>query len=574
MNKDNNIFQLRKRLLAILLAVTFIFCLLTARLAYLQVFQSQELTSLALDQWTRDLPIKAERGKIYDRKGEIIADNQTVYDLYVRPRMVKDCERTARFLADVLELDYAKILEKVSKKGTSELTLKKSVSEETMKKVFDEGISGVYYSISNERVYQYDELFSQVIGYCSVDGEGQSGLEQFYNEYMRGIDGQLLTQSDLVGKEIEESSKYIVRPKSGLDVYTTLDCKIQQIVENALTNAMLSHSPLTASAIVLDPNTSEIVALCTLPSFDLNNPPRDDLEKLLAYSRNTLLVDIYEPGSTFKIVTAAANLEEHFKGNADAFSPSHVFYSSPIRVIDGQTIKCWDKHLGGRHSNQTLKEALQNSCNPIFVDIAVSLGTETFYSYLNAFGYGKATGVDFQGEASGMLILKNQVKNCDLARIGFGQTIAVTGLQLINATSAAINGGTLNRPSFLKKVVDNDGKVIFSNYTEKISSPVSKKTSELIRQYMQNVVENGSGKQALVDGYVVGGKTGTAQKYVDGKIASGRYYSSFVGYIGKDEPEYICLVLIDEPQGGYYGSTVAAPIAREIFEGIVAYEMK
>lgn len=570
MIKKFNISLLRKRLLAIFFAVAFIFFLLIARLTYLQLFSNYKLSVKALDQWTRDLPIQAERGKIYDRNGGVLADNITTYDLYVRPRMVKNSDVTAFELSKHLGLEYDKIYQKLTSSGSSEFTLKRGVSSETMKEIVNLNLSGIYYSVSNKRYYPYNELACQLLGYVSIDGDGQSGLEKYYNEYLRGIDGTMLSQGDLLGVEGEDDLKYYIEGQSGLDLFLTLDKDIQSITENALKKVMLNSNPLSASSIVMDVNSGEVLAMANLPSFNLNSPPRDDIETLMKLSRNTIITDIYEPGSTFKVLTASANIEEYFKGNSSAFSQSHIFSSSSTRVVDGQTIKCWDKHLNGKHSRENLEMALQNSCNPCFVDIALSLGKEKMYDYLSAFGYGKQSGIDYLGEASGMLINENFVKNCDLARIGFGQTVAVTGLQLCNATASAINGGKLFQPMLLKEVKTKEDMLVYRQNPSIISHPVSEKTSEVMRGYLQSVVENGSGKQAMVDGTTVGGKTGTAQKYVDGHIASGKYISSFVGFFPADKPQYICLVLINEPVGSYYGSTISAPVAREIFEGILA----
>lgn len=564
-----SIYSLRKRLLAFLFAVAFIFCLFVGRLVYLQVFSREKLQGYALDQWTRDLPVKAIRGKIYDRNGVVLADIKTSYNLYIRPRMVKNQEETAKIISDVLNISYEKVLSKIKKKGTSEFTIAQNVEEAEMKTLIEKNLCGLYYTISNKRVYPHDESLAQVLGYTSIDGRGLSGLELYYNDILSGIDGKMLTETDLLGIEVEDGVTYFQKGVDGLNITTTIDLEIQLIAENALKRAYLSYSPKTAACIVMDPKSGEILAMSSIPSVDLNNLPRDDIQSLNALTRNTLLVDIYEPGSTFKVLTAAANVEEYLKGNKKAFSTSYIYSSSPIRVIDGQTIKCWDKHLNGRHSNQTLQEALQNSCNPCFVDIAVSLGIDKFYEYLNAFGYGKQSGVDFIGESSGILIPKTNVKNCDLARIGFGQTIAVSAMQLINATSAAVNGGYLYKPTFIKSITNSNGFIKYQSSKVVVSKPISEKTSGIMREYLKNVVEKGSGVHAKVDGVSVGGKTGTAQKYYNGSIVQGRYISSFVGFMPADNPQYICLVLVDEPQGGYYGSAVAAPVAQEIFSGII-----
>ena len=281
------------------------------------------------------------------------------------------------------------------------------------------------------------------------------------------------------------------------------------------------------------------------------------------------MVDIYEPGSTFKVITAAADLEEYLKGNSAAFSPSYVFNSSRTRSIDGTTIKCWSDHKNGKHSNQTLAQALNNSCNPCFTDIALSLGKDTFYDYLSAFGFGNVTGIDFSGEAVGMLLPQSLVRNCDLARIGFGQTVAVTQLQLACAVAAAVNGGNYYVPRIAGGILSADGTVQKFETVLK-NKVISEEASRLLAEMLEGVVTEGSGKKAYIEGYKVGGKTGTAQKYEDGKIASGKYVSSFVGFFPSDEPRYLALITVDEPQGTYYGSAVAAPVAKEIFEDIIA----
>ena len=286
-------------------------------------------------------------------------------------------------------------------------------------------------------------------------------------------------------------------------------------------------------------------------------------------SRNRIVCDIYEPGSTFKVITSAANLEEWKKGNKAAFSPTHVFSSSRTRTVDGTTVKCWSNHANGKHSCQTLADALNNSCNPCFTDMALALGKETFYDYLGAFGFGKTTGLDFGGEASGMLLPETAVRNCDLARIGFGQTVAVSGIQLACAVASCVNGGYYYEPRLVKEIYANDGYVLQSNTPKLKSRTVSEETSRLLAGMLEGVVEKGSGKKTFIEGYRVGGKTGTAQKYEDGRIAAGKYVSSFVGFFPANAPKYLALVIIDEPQGAYYGSVVAAPCAKEIFSSII-----
>lgn len=331
-----------------------------------------------------------------------------------------------------------------------------------------------------------------------------------------------------------------------------------------------TYSPVSAECIVLDPDTFEILALAGYPSYDLNDVPRNEPELLNSLSRNRIVSDIYEPGSTFKIVTAAADIEEWLRGNTSAFSDKYIFPSSRTRSVDGTTVKCWSAHANGRHCNQTLADALNNSCNPCFTDIALSLGRETFYDYLSAFGFGKATGVDFSGEALGMLLPETAVRDCDLARIGFGQTIAVSGLQLACAAAAAVNGGYYYTPHLVKSIYASDGYVLQEVEPALKNRTIGEEASGILAGMLEGVVRDGSGKKAYIEGYRVGGKTGTAQKYEDGHIAAGKYVSSFVGFFPADDPEYLALVIADEPQGAYYGSVVAAPCAKEIFEGIIA----
>ena len=309
--------------------------------------------------------------------------------------------------------------------------------------------------------------------------------------------------------------------------------------------------------------------MVNLPSYDLNDIPRDDLSALNSLSRNALVSDVYEPGSTFKVITAAADIEEFLQGNPDALATNYVFSSSRTRTVDGTTIRCWSDHANGKHSRQTLAEALNNSCNPCFVDIALSLGKETFYDYLSAFGFGRATGLDFSGEAIGMLLPESTLRDCDFARIGFGQTIAVTPLQLACACAAAVNGGYYYAPRLLDAVLTEEGAVVEQMRPVFKGRAVSEDASRILSSMLEGVVRDGSGKKAYIEGYRVAGKTGTAQKYEDGHIAQGKYVSSFVGYFPADDPRYLALIIVDEPQGAYYGSTVAAPCAKSIFEGII-----
>ena len=398
---------------------------------------------------------------------------------------------------------------------------------------------------------------------------GQSGLELRYNKYLKGINGEVLYETDIVGVEIEGSVPTYVPATDGLNVQLTIDYEIQEIAERAMEQAYEIQKPKSAAALIMDPSTGEILACTVKPSFDLNAVPRDDLAALNALSRNTLLTDSYEPGSTFKIITTAANIEEYLQGNPKAYSPTHIFNSSRYRYVGGQRVKCWSDHKNGKHSALDLAGALNNSCNPIFVDLALALGTETMYKYMNMLNLGSVTGVDFNGEAQGMLLPSTAVKEVDLARIGFGQTVAVTAIQLAAAVSAIVNGGTYYTPHFVRQIYDKNGNVAEVILPQSKGRVISEKASEIVTGMLEKVVSEGGGKQAFIEGYRVAGKTGTAQKYENGVIAAGKYVSSFVGCFPADNPKYLALVVVDEPEGEYYGSTVAAPYAKEIFEVII-----
>jgi stage V sporulation protein D (sporulation-specific penicillin-binding protein) len=428
-------------------------CIVLARLFYVQVIWGKALQEKAIDQWTREIPVIASRGKITDVNGVVLADNNDTYTVFVRKKAVSDMQNTASVLADVLKMDYDYVYNRLTTTVSSEVTIKKQVSKQDINEIIEYKLSGVYYSRDNSRTYPYNEFLTSVLGFTSTDGKGQSGLELYYDKYLQGIDGEILYETDIVGVEINNGSASYKPATNGLNLKLTIDYSVQQLCEVAMEEAMQVHQAKSAQMIVVDPKTGEIRALCSKPSFNLNEIPRDDLSKLNALSRNGLVCDIYEPGSTFKILTAAANIEEYLQGNKSAFAPSHVYSSSRYRYIDGQKVKCWSDHKNGKHSCLTLQGGLNNSCNPIFVDIAMSLGKETMYKYVNLFNYGKVTGLDFGGEAQGMLLPLSSVQNVDLARIAFGQTIAVTGLQLAMASASAINGGYYYSPYLLSPAI-------------------------------------------------------------------------------------------------------------------------
>ncbi len=536
---------------------------------YVQLAWGAELKLKACDQWNREIPVIATRGVISDRNGVVLAGNKTTYSVFLRPNAVVNAEYCATVLGGLFSVNPAELLKKIQGGKVSEITVARQADKEKIEKLVEYNLAGVYYSRDNSRTYTYNDMLCQVLGFTSSDGSGLSGIEKYYNSVLSGRNGEIQYTTDIVGKETKNPVVVYKEAAGGDEIRLTIDADIQLAAEDAMKKAYVSSGAKAVSCVVLNPQNFDILAMVNYPSYDLNNVPRDDKETLNAQSRNFVVSDIYEPGSTFKVVTAAANIEEYIRGNSKAFSNSYVFNGSRTRSVDGTKIKCWSAHTNGRHQNQTLAQALNNSCNPCFTDIALSLGNETFYEYLKNFGFGNVTGIDFTGEAVGMLVPQTVVRDCDLARIGFGQSVAVTGIQLACAVAAAVNGGNYYTPHLLKSIVSADGKTVERFEPVLKNKVISEEASKILSGMLEGVVKEGSGKHAYIDGYKVGGKTGTAQKYEDGHVASGKYVSSFTGFFPANNPQYLALIIVDEPQGVYYGSTVAAPVARDIFEDII-----
>ena len=564
MQKYFTLFSLKKRILAILLVISFIFCALVVRLFVIQIINGSNLQLRATDQWTRDLSIVAPRGTIYDRTGSALAVSYTTYNVYVRAREVTAPAQVAYVLSQELNLDYQSVYEKATKRNVSEVLIKMQVDGECAERIYNQKLDGVYLAETSDRYYTNGNLLTQVLGFISVDNIGQTGVEAYYNDILKGTDGYSYVQSDLQGKEIGGSLRYYVPATAGDSITLTIDSKMQLILEQTLQQIMEEQLPKSVAGMIMNAKTGEILALSNKPSFDLNDVPRDDLETLFEQSRIKIVTDIYEPGSTFKILTVAAALEEGLVTLDDKF------YCPGYRVIDGERIKCW-KTIG--HGSQTLAEAFSNSCNCCFMDLALRLGKDKFYEYMQKFGLGSQTGVDIAGEGSGILMAKSQVRTVDLARMGFGHAIAVTPIQLISAVASIINGGTYNQPKVLSEIIDSiDGSISYVDTTIKNQNVVSQETSQTVN-YLLELAENKTGKYTFVEGYNVGGKTGTAQKYNEnGGIAQGKYISSFIGTYPADNPEYIVFIMVDEPgAGAYYGSIVAAPYGKIVFTKLFEY---
>ena len=564
MKKRHTALGLQKRLLALVLAVSFLFACLTLRIAWLTLFKGGELAKKAADQWTRDLPLRAQRGDILDANGLVLATDYTSYSLFARPRSVSDREGLASLLAAELDSDRAELLEKLSK-NVSEVTVGRRLDKARLIKILDSGYLGLYYSEDKTRYYPGGDMLCPVLGFTDSDNAGQAGLEAYYDRFLRGTDGQALTQTDIKGIELAGADRMYIPAIPGLDVRLTIDREIQLFAEGAVKDALDKYKAASAGMLVMDCTTGAVAAMAAAPSYDLNDPPREQLSVLNLLTKNFMLTDVMEPGSTFKIFTIAAAVQEGLTNENERF------HDPGFRIVDGQRIKCWRTR---GHGSQTLLEAVNNSCNPIFMDLALRLGTDKFYGYLKNFGFGEKTGIDFMGESRGIMMRAASVKNVDLARIGFGQAVAVTPLQMVAGACAVVNGGILYKP-YLVSGIYQGGRAVSEVAPVKVRQVISGETSARMRAILENVVATGSGRLAQVPGYRIGGKTGTAQKYTGtgGGIAQGKYVSSFIGFMPADNPKYVALMMVNEPSGYvYYGSLVAAPYAGQLFKNIAAYQ--
>ena len=558
---------LKARLINALYAYGILFSLLIAFLFIIQVIMGPKIQRSALRQWTRETPISADRGEITDAEGRVLATNNDVYKVLVRPRQIAegDRERTARELSTLLGLDYDYVYERCSSTRYQEIVLKRQI-DVTVKNAVDalKLGSGVATAADSKRCYPMGSMFSLVLGFTNIDGEGQSGLELSYDPYLSGTPGKQIVETDASGNPLSDGVMELVDPVDGLDLRLSSDSVIQSYLENALKDALEVNNAKAAMGIVMDCSTGAILALSSQPDFDPNEPPRSDLELLAELSRIRLVTDAYEPGSTFKILTLAAALD------SGAATLDSTYFCSGGSVVNGETIHCW-RHSG--HGSETLTEAAENSCNCAFMNMALSMGKSTFYDYLYAFGLGRSTDSGLTGEASGIVTHEKYVTDNDLARIGFGQSIAVTPIQLCSAVCAAINGGELHTPYIVESMIDQDGNAVYRANTEPLRRVISEETSAKVRAILQSVVDNGTGKNCKIAGYKIGGKTGTAQKYDEyGRVAEGRYICSFIGFAPADDPRYVCLILVDEPQvSSIFGSTVAAPYVRQVLAELLPY---
>lgn len=553
--------EIHNRIRFIFLVCIIILIAIIIKVFYIQVFSYEKLNTLAESLWSRELPIKADRGKIVDRNGEILATNVTTVSLVVVPGQIENPEAVAKDLSDILNSDYKDMLAHVTKSTSIERVHPegRGLSYEIAEQINDLGYDGVYLLKESKRYYPYETTLSHVLGYVGIDNQGLSGLELYYDEYLMGADGAIKYFSDGKGNKLELTEVYEA-PTSGITLQLTIDINLQMAIENELDNVVSKYSPEQALIIAMDPDTGEILAMASRPNFNSNEYQKYTTEVI---NRNLPIWMTYEPGSTFKIITLSAALEEQ---TINLFEDT--FTDSGAINVDGATIHCWK---AGGHGTQTMLEVVENSCNPGFVAIGQTLGTETLMKYIESYGFGEKTGIDLNGESSGILFDVANMGPVELATTSFGQGISVTPIQQIRAVSAAINGGYLYTPylvsAFLESETNSIIKQIEPNQERQV---ISEETSALVRYALESVVANGSGKNAYIENYRVGGKTGTAQKVQDGKYLDGNYILSFIGFLPANDPEIITYVAIDNPKGvTQYGGVVSAPVAKSVLTSAI-----
>ena len=554
--------NIHARIKIITLFIILLFIIVIFKVFYIQVFNYRKLNKLASSLWNRNLPIEANRGKILDTNGVILADNLTTASLVLIPNQIKNKEKVARDLAKILNVSYEEMYKHVVKKTSIERVhpIGRRLSYDIVDKINKLNYDGVYLVKESKRNYPYDKFLSHTLGFVGIDNQGLSGLELMYDNYLTGVYGSIKYMGDAKGNRLELTESY-EKPQDGMNITLTINYKLQASLERELDNAVSKYNPEQALGIAMDPNTGEILAISSRPNFSPSNYQNYSTEEI---NRNLPVWMTYEPGSTFKIITLAASLEEHTVDlDKDTFNdPGSI-------QVENARIKCW-KH--GGHGTQTYLQVVENSCNPGFVSLGQKLGKEKLFKYITDFGFGKKTEVDLNGEASGILFKLDNVGPVELATTSFGQGVSVTPIQQIRAVSAAINGGYLLKPYIVKSINEPEtNSVIVQNKKQVVRKVITSETSEKVRNALESVVTNGTGRNAFIDGYRVGGKTGTAQKVKDGKYMIGNYIVSFIGFMPANNPKIIVYVAIDNPKGiTQYGGTVAAPIAKNILEDAIS----
>ena len=575
--KGGNLTKHRKNIAVLGLLIAIAVTGLLGRLAFLMILRSEHYSKMALELHQRERSIKAARGRILDTKGKVIADNRTVCTVSVIYNQVKDREKVAEELSSLLGIDKEAVRKKVEKRSVREI-IKTNVDKETGDAVRRLKLSGVKVDEDYKRYYPYGSLASKVLGFTGGDNQGIIGLEVEYDPYLKGTNGKILTMTDARGVEMENGAEDRLEPVAGNDLRLTLDIEIQQYAQQLAYQTLEKKKAKKVSIIVMEPQTGGIYAMVNVPEFDLNDPftPDQNLrsqvlqkeveerpagikkqELLNAMWRNTCINDTYEPGSTFKIITAAAGLEEGVVKLTDKFS------CPGFRVVEDRRIRC---HKAGGHGAETFLQGVMNSCNPVFIDVGQRLGRDAYYKYFIQFGLKGKTGIDLPGEAATIMHKKENIGPVELATISFGQSFQITPIQLITTAASIINGGRRVTPHFAAGTVSPDGKN-YKAFSYSVGKRIlSEETSATMRYVLEQVVAEGSGRKAAVEGFSIGGKTATSEKLPRSRK---KYISSFLGFAPANDPQVIALITIDEPEGIYYGGTIAAPVIGTLFENIL-----
>jgi stage V sporulation protein D (sporulation-specific penicillin-binding protein) len=553
----------RKRLFWILAFVMFAFAALVVRLGFVQLWKGAELSARAEDSWRRNIPFQAKRGEITDRSGVRLAYNISSPTVWAIPAQIRDAKEAARLLAPVLGTSESQLLKLLTKKEMY-VDLKpagRKISLEKSQEVRKLGLPGIFIGEDNKRFYPFGSLAAHILGFTGGYNQGLTGLELKYEERLSGLPGSVSFLTDAAGRQMPNSTDQYTAPRDGLRLQLTIDQGVQSIVERELDHALLKFQAKSVIAIAMNPNTGEILAMGSRPTF---RPDQYREVPSEVYNRNLPIWMTYEPGSTFKIITLAAALQEG-KVNLE----KEHFYDPGFVEVGGARLRCWKK---GGHGSQTFLEVVENSCNPGFVALGQRLGKEKLFGYINAFGFGKKTGIDLNGEENGILFKPQRVGPVELATTAFGQGVSVTPIQQIAAVSAAINGGRLLKPFVAKSWIQPDtGMLLEEKQPEVVRQVISPEISKQVREALEKVVAQGTGRNAFLDGYRVGGKTGTAQKVIGGRYSPDEHIVSFIGFAPADAPELIVYVAVDDPQGIQFGGVVAAPIVRSIMADALPY---
>ncbi|MCR4441108.1 MAG: stage V sporulation protein D [Peptococcaceae bacterium] len=554
--------RIRKRITLVFLLVLILMLCLSLRLVWVQFVIGEELREKAFQARYRNVEVKAKRGMIYDAKGKPLAISVSTDSFYAIPAQVRKsgrAEETAAKIAQVLNMEKGKVLEAITRYQAF-VWIQRHVPDEKARILKELNLEGISYVEEPERFYPNGQLLSHVLGFCGIDNQGLNGIEVTYEKVLSGSPGAVMVEYDARGQEIPDALYKYVPPQDGNSIFLTIDETIQYIVERELDEIMKLRNPKRAGAIIMDPKTGRVLAMAVRPSFDPNKYKEYDQ----SLWRNFLISDVYEPGSTFKTVTAAGALDE------GVVKPNDRFYCSGFIKVGKETVKCW--RYGRPHGSQSFAEGVQNSCNPVFVTVALREGKDIFYRYLYGFGFGQKTGIELPGEAVGILVDREKCKDIDLATMSIGQANAVTPIQLLTAFAAIANGGYLMKPQLVKEIRDREGRLVKTVEPQAIRQVISSDTSRVFLNILETVVSQGTGKNAYVEGYRVGGKTGTAQKIIPGGgYSTTEYIASFLGAAPVNDPQIVGLVVVDSPQGVYFGGQVAAPAFGNIVRDTLRY---